>query len=121
MIELPTQIYFAIAHMIDAYWIQIIASMQAAFCGGCAYQIGFKFRRGDAAYRLLPSACAFGLASLCGQQWLSIIGRVLMYGNWPIVSIYNTLVFAILFVLLSRSKGNVSKMFNFSDDRSATQ
>lgn len=102
-----------IAHLIDAYWVQIVASLQAMFCGGCAYQIAFRFRRGDSTYRLLPSACAFALASLCGQQWLSIIGRVLMYGNWPVVSGYNTLTFAILFILLSRSHGNVSKMFYF--------
>lgn len=113
--------YYAAAHWIEAYWIQIVASMQAMFCGGCAYQIGFKFRRGESSYHFTLSACAFGLASLCAQQWLSIVGRVLMYGNWPVVSFYNTLVFAILFVLLSRSKGNVSKMFNFSDDRSTVK
>ncbi len=102
-----------IALVIDAYWIPIVATLQAAFCGGCAYQIAFKFRRGDSAYRLLPSACAFGLASLCAQQWMSIVGRVLMYGDWPVVSVYNTMTFAILFVLLSKAQGNVSKMFYF--------
>lgn len=115
MIDTAMQIYWLIVYTVDLYWIQIVATMQAAFCGGCAYQIAFKFRRGDAAYRLLPSACAFGLASLCGQQWLSIVGRVLMYGNWPVVSVYNTLTFAILFVLLSRAQGNVSKMFYFQN------
>lgn len=103
----------ALALVIDFYWIPIVATLQAAFCGGCAYQIAFKFRRGDSAYRLLPSICAFGLASLCGQQWLSIVGRVLMYGDWPVVSVYNTMTFAILFVLLSKAQGNVSKMFYF--------
>lgn len=106
--------YFSMAlNLIDSHWIQIVATMQAGFCGGCAYQIAFRFRRGCSSYRLLPSICAFALASLCAQQWLSIVGRVLLYGTWPVVSFYNTLTFAILFVLLSRAHGNVSKMFYF--------
>lgn len=119
MIDTALQIFWLITALIDAYWIQIVATAQAAFCGGCAYQIGFKFRRGSSEYRLLPSCCAFGLASLCAQQWMSIVGRVLMYGNWPVVSIYNTLTFAILFILLSRAQGNVSKMFYFQGGSAA--
>jgi hypothetical protein len=114
--HLFANLYHLFAYLIDLYWVQIVATLQAIFCGGCAYQIAFKFRRGTAAYRLLPSMCAFGLASLCGQQWLSIVGRVLMYGNWPVVSFYNTMTFAILFILLSRARGNVSKMFTFQGE-----
>lgn len=102
----------SIAHFYDLYSVQFIAAMQATFCGGCAWQIGFKYRRGDSEYQWIPSLCAFGLASLAAQQWLSIVGRVLMYGNWPIVSVHNTLFFAIIFILLVRSKGNVSRMFD---------
>lgn len=92
---------------------QIIALLQATFCGGICFMIAFKFKRGKSTYRFLPSLCAFGLASLLGQQWLSIMGRVLFYGEWPIVSVYNTLVFGILFVLIIRAKGNVSRLFKF--------
>lgn len=121
MMDTLLQFYALVIFVIDSYWIQIIASLQAMFCGGCAYQIGFKFRRGDAHYRLLPSVCAFALASLCGQQWLSIVGRVLLYGDWPLVSIYNTLTFAVLFILLSRAHGNVSKMFYFQSGKEQQQ
>lgn len=114
-------VYFALFVLVDANSVQIVAGLQAMFCGGCAYQIAFKYRRGDSTYHWIPSLCAFGLASLLAQQWLSIVGRVLMYGTWPVVSIYNTLVFGIMFILLARAKGNVSKMFNFSEDRSETK
>lgn len=92
---------------------QIIALFQATFCGGIAFMIAFKFQRGDSTYRFLPSLCAFGLASLLAQQWLSIMGRIMMYGEWPVVSVYNTMVFGILFILIIRAKGNVSRLFKF--------
>lgn len=116
-----TDIYIAFFALIDARSIEIVAGLQAMFCGGCAYQIAFKYRRGTSKYHWLPSLCAFGLASLLAQQWLSIVGRVILYGSWPVVSTYNTMVFGILFILLARAKGNVSKMFYFQDDRSAAK
>lgn len=106
----------SMAEFFDVYSVQIIAGLQATFCGGCAYLIGFKFRRNGSTYHWLPSLCAFGLASLFAQQWMSIIGRVLLYGQWPVVSIYNTMVFAIIFVLLMRAKGNVARMFDFNQE-----
>lgn len=115
-----TDTYMMLSDFFDLYSVQIVAGLQAMFCGGCAWQIGFKFRRGESSYHWLPSLCAFGLASLFAQQWMSIVGRVLMYGQWPIVSIYNTLVFAIIFVLLARAEGNVSRMFDFQDKTGAS-
>lgn len=103
--------------MLDAYWVPLVATAQATFCGGIAFTIGFKYRRRGSKYRLLPSVCAAGLASLFAQQWLSIVGRILMYAEWPVVSIYNTLIFGILFVLIARSSGNVARMFNFEDKK----
>jgi hypothetical protein len=95
-----------------AHWVQIKALAQAFFCGGISFLIAFKFQRNGSTYHLFPSFCAFGIASLLGQQWLSLIGRILLYGEWPEVSMQNTLVFAIMFALLVRSKGNVSRMFD---------
>lgn len=95
---------------------QLVALMQATFCGGICFMIAFKFNRGDSNYQFIPSLCAFGLASLFGQQWLSIIGRILFYGEWPIVSVYNTLIFGILFILIVRSKGNVARVFRFESN-----
>lgn len=92
---------------------QFVALMQATFCGGICFMIAFKFNRGDSNYQFIPSLCAFGLASLFGQQWLSIIGRILFYGEWPTVSVYNTLIFGIMFILIVRSKGNVARVFRF--------
>lgn len=90
---------------------QMIAIAQATFCGGIAFMIAFKYQRGESSYRFLPSLCAFGLASLFGQQWMSIMGRILFYGEWPVVSVFNTLIFGIIFVLIIRAKGNVAKVF----------
>jgi hypothetical protein len=95
------------------YETQIVAMLQALFCGGIAFMIAFKYKREGSRYHFIPSLCAFGLASLFGQQWLSIVGRIMMYGEWPVVSIYNTFIFGILFVLITRAKGNVSRMFSF--------
>jgi hypothetical protein len=92
---------------------QIVAMLQAIFCGGIAFMIAFKYKRAGSKYHFLPSLCAFGLASLMGQQWLSIVGRILMYGEWPAVSIFNTLTFGIIFILITRAKGNVARMFVF--------
>lgn len=92
---------------------QVVALLQASFCGGIAFIIAFRFNRGDSKYQFLPSLCAFGLASLFGQQWMSIVGRILFYGDWPIVSVYNTWIFGIMFVLIVRSKGNVARVFRF--------
>lgn len=94
------------------HWTQIKALSQAFFCGGIAFLIAFKFQRNGSKYYLFPSFCAFGIASLLGQQWLSLIGRILLYGEWPDVSAQNTMVFALMFVLLVRSKGNVARMFD---------
>lgn len=97
-----------------SHWTQIKALLQAFICGGIAFVIAFKFRRGDSSYHFMPSLFAFALASLFAQQWLSLVGRILMYGEWPVVSIYNTLIFGILFVLVTRAKGNVARMFDFN-------
>lgn len=93
--------------------IHIYALLQAAFCGAICFMIAFKYRRGESSYHFFPSLLAFGLASLFGQQWLSIIGRVLFYGEWPIVSPFNTGIFAIIFLLILRARGNVARAFNF--------
>lgn len=92
---------------------QLVAMAQAMFCGGIAFMIAFRFQRNGSQYRFLSSLCAFGLASLLGMQWMSILGRILFYGEWPYVSPYNTMVFGILFVLIVRARGNVSRVFNF--------
>lgn len=95
---------------------EVTALLQATFCGGIFFMIAFQYSRGDSQYHFIPSLCAFGLASLFGQQWISIIGRILFYGEWPVVSVYNTLIFAILFVLIVRSKGNVARLFRFDSE-----
>lgn len=98
---------------------QVITLAQAIFCGGLCFVIAFRYRRGDSSYKFLPSLCAFGLASLCGQQWLSIMGRILFYGDWPVVSGFNTGVYAILFFLAVRSKGNVARIFDIQNRKAA--
>lgn len=103
------------------HWMHIKALLQAFFCGGIAFLIAFKYQRKGATYYLVPSLCAFGIASLMAQQWLSLVGRILIYGDWPDVSIYNTLFFALIFVLLTRAKGNVSRMFDISGHKKAAQ
>ncbi len=95
---------------------EVVALLQATFCGGIFFMIAFQYNRGDSHYQFIPSLCAFGLASLFGQQWLSIIGRILFYNEWPTVSVYNTLIFGILFVLIVRSKGNVARVFRFESN-----
>lgn len=101
------------------HWVQIKALLQAFFCGGIAFLIAFKYQRNGSSYYLIPSLCAFGIASLMAQQWLSLVGRILMYGEWPEVSIYNTLFFAMIFILLRRAKGNVSRMFDIPSHKSS--
>lgn len=92
---------------------QMIALAQATFCGGICFMIAFRYQRGSSDYHFFISLCAFGLASLFGQQWLSIMGRILFYGEWPVVSPYNTMIFGILFILITRARGNVSRVFQF--------
>ena len=94
------------------HWSQIKALLQAFFCGGIAFVIAFKYQRNGSTYRFLPSFCAFGMASLLAQQWLYVIGGILIYNEWPEVSIYDTLIFAFMFLLVVRSKGNVARMFH---------
>lgn len=86
--------------------------LQAFFCGGLFLMIALLFKRGESPYKFMPSLCAFGLASLFGMQWLSILGAMLKAGHWPDVSIFNTLIFGILFVLAVRARGNVSRIFD---------
>lgn len=105
----------ALGMFVSTHWTEMVALSQAFFCGGLAYLIAFKYRRKGATYKLSASLCAFLLASLFAQQWMSIVGRVLWYGIWPVVSVQNTLIFAVLFMLVARAKGNVSRMFDFSD------
>lgn len=92
----------------------IISMLQAVFCGGLFFSIALIYQRSGATYKPLPSLCAYGLATLFGMQWLTIMSEMLKTGNWPDVSIYNTLIFGILFALVVRSKGNVSRIFDLS-------
>lgn len=101
------------------HWSQIKALLQAFFCGGIAFVIAFKYQRNGSTYRFLPSFCAFGMASLLAQQWLYVIGGILIYNEWPEVSIYDTLIFAFMFLLVVRSKGNVARMFHCKDKETA--
>lgn len=95
-----------------AMTIQTLASiMQAIFCGGLFFSIALIYERKQSPYKFLPSLCAFGLAALFGMQWLSIVFEMLQTGHWPEVSAYNTLIFGILFALVVRAKGNVSRIF----------
>lgn len=89
--------------------VRYSALAQASVCAGITIMIAFRFRRGISSYRLSPSLCAFAMASLAGQQWISITARVLA-GEWPVVSIFNTMFFAVILFLLWRVKGNVAKM-----------
>ncbi|MFV1943932.1 phage holin family protein [Pseudomonas luteola] len=95
--------------------IRYAALAQASVCAGICIMIAFKYSRGRSKYRLLPSLCAFGLASTTAQQWLSISGRILVYGEWPEVSIYNTMILAIILVLVCRANGNVAKIATWDD------
>lgn len=89
-----------------------ISIAQAAFCGGLCFVIAFLYRRGDSRYKFGPSACAFSLAALFGMQWLSIIAEALYAGTWPAVSPYTTMIFGILFLLVVRARGNVTRIFD---------
>ncbi|WDY60381.1 phage holin family protein [Pseudomonas sp. PSKL.D1] len=89
----------------------LVSIAQAIFCGGLCFVIAFLYKRGDSRYKFMPSLCAFGLASLFGQQWLSLIARALYTGAWPEVSPYNTMIFGILFLLVVRARGNVARIF----------
>lgn len=84
---------------------------QATICAGLCIMVAFKYNRGESRYRLIPSLCAFGIASMAGQQWMSILGRILMYGDWPIVSFFNTGILAIFLILVIRARGNVAKIW----------
>lgn len=95
--------------------IRYAALAQASVCAGICIMIAFKYSRGRSQYRLLPSLCAFGLASATAQQWLSISGRILVYGEWPEVSIYNTMILAIILILVCRANGNVAKIATWDE------
>ncbi|WP_137138171.1 putative holin [Pseudomonas asiatica] len=69
---------------------QTITLAHAGFCGGICFVIAFMYRRGGSSYKFLPSLCAFCLASLFGQEWLSIVGAILLYGQWPATSVPST-------------------------------
>lgn len=92
----------------------IISMLQAAFCGGLFFSIALIYQRRGSTYKPLPSLCAYGLAALFGMQWLDIVAAALKTGVWPHVSVFNTLIFGILFALIIRSKGNVSRIFDLS-------
>lgn len=96
---------------------QTITLAHAGFCGGICFVIAFMYRRGGSSYKFLPSLCAFCLASLFGQEWLSIVGAILLYGQWPATSVPSTLIFGILFILALRSRGNVARLFDQSRHR----
>lgn len=92
----------------------ISALLQAVFCGGLFFSIALIYQRRGSTYKPLPSLCAYGLAALFGMQWLDIVAYALKTGVWPHVSVFNTLIFGILFALVIRSKGNVSRIFDLS-------
>lgn len=98
--------------VVAMHWEQTKAILQAFFCGGIAFFIAFKYQRNGSTYHFFSSLCAFGLASLFAQEWLSVVGGVLLHGVWPNASVYDTLIYGLLFLLVIRAKGNVSRMFN---------
>ena len=85
--------------------------LYAALCGGVCFVIAFMYQRNGASYRFFPSLCAFVMASLFGQEWLRVVGSILLYGKWPEASFTSTLILGLLFALVIRSKGNVAKLF----------
>lgn len=105
----------------SSHWMQIKALLQAFICGGIAFVIAFKFRRGESTYHFMPSLFAFALASLFAQQWLWVVSGVLLHNTWPDVSTYDTLIFALLFVLIIRARGNVARMFDCGSRKSGRQ
>lgn len=103
--------------LFDEYSNPLLVILQILFSGGTTFMLAFRYQRGSSKHQWVPSACAFGLASLLAMHGLGLLAEVLFYGHWPMASVYITFILGFLFALSVRAKGNVERVFDLNPRR----
>lgn len=88
------------------------AILQALFCAGIFTMIGFVYRpSAESRYRLGVSIIAFALCATTAMQFMSIVTRMFIEEQIPVVSWYNTAFYGLSLALVIRARGNVAKIW----------
>lgn len=89
----------------------MVAVIQAALCAVIFVMIGLRYRPyPDSRYKLGVSLMAWAACAITGMQFVSLIGRMALHGDFPDASWFNTAFYLLAAILVCRAKGNVAKI-----------
>ncbi|UWF46889.1 phage holin family protein [Pseudomonas sp. N3-W] len=87
------------------------AILQAAFCAAIFFMIGLRYRPfPDTRYKLCMSLIAWAACSITGMQFVNLVGRIILRGEVPDGSWFNTAFYFLAALLVFRAKGNVARI-----------
>lgn len=86
--------------------------IQATFCALIFTMIGIRYRPfPGSAYKVSVSLIAWAACSITGMQFMSLVGRIVLNGELPEVSWFNTAFYGLVVVLVYRAGGNVARIW----------
>ncbi|MGO0683485.1 phage holin family protein [Pseudomonas fulva] len=89
----------------------MVAIIQAAFCAVIFTMVGLKYRPfPDSRYKPAVSLMAWAACAITGMQCVSLIGRIVLHGDFPDASWFNTAFYGLAALLVVRAKGNIAKI-----------
>lgn len=89
----------------------MVAIIQAVFCAVIFTMVGLKYRPyPDSRYRFTVSLMAMAACMITGMQCMSLIGRIVLHGDMPDASWFNTAFYGLAAILVVKAKGNMAKI-----------
>ncbi|ETF08351.1 phage holin family protein [Pseudomonas moraviensis] len=89
----------------------MVAILQAALCALIFIMIGLHYRPlPDARYKPAISLMAWAACAITGMQCVSLVGRMVLEGEFADASWFNTAFYFLAAVLVCRAKGNVARI-----------
>jgi len=91
----------------------MVSIVQAALCAVIFIMIGLRYRPfPDSRYKLSVSLCAWAACAITGMQCVSLVGRMVLEGEFADASWFNTAFYGLAAVLVCRAKGNVARILS---------
>lgn len=89
----------------------MVAILQAALCALIFIMIGLHYRPlPDSRYKPAISLMAWAACAITGMQCVSLVGRMVLQGEFVDASWFNTAFYFLAAVLVCRAKGNVARI-----------
>lgn len=93
----------------------MVSIIQAAFCATIFIMIGLRYRPfPDSRYKLSVSLMAWAACAITGMQFMSLVGRMVLYHDFSDASWFNTAFYGLAAVQVCRAKGNVARIISIN-------